>query len=198
MILDVNAAKEAAMRAHKCADMLLEAMETIDARDKKIEMLMEIVDDKEKEITTIKSAINTDIKQEERIKRLDRKKIMESNSAMIDFDHTKHHSNDRYRFITRLETQLLEVNDMSNVGNEELREEIRRLNEEITRLEKEIDKSNEYRKASIEVMAEILKERDDRMNDRNRKQDSKDMMITVSQVFKNTDSMKVKSDEQRI
>jgi uncharacterized membrane protein YccC len=87
---------------------------------------------------------------------------------------------------------------MSNVGNEELREEIRRLNEEITRLEKEIDKSNEYRKASIEVMAEILKERDDRMNDRNRKQDSKDMMITVSQVFKNTDSMKVKSDEQRI
>ena len=108
MILDVNAAKEAAMRAHKCADMLLEAMETIDARDKKIEMLMEIVDDKEKEITTIKSAINTDIKQEERIKRLDRKKIMESNSAMIDFDHTKHHSNDRYRFITRLETQLLE------------------------------------------------------------------------------------------
>jgi len=117
MILDVNAAKEAAMRAHKCADMLLEAMETIDARDKKIEMLMEIVDDKEKEITTIKSAINTDIKQEE------------------------------------------------------LREEIRRLNEEITRLEKEIDKSNEYRKASIEVMAEILKERDDRMNDRNRKQD---------------------------
>lgn len=144
MILDVNAAKEAAMRAHKCADMLLEAMETIDARDKKIEMLMEIVDDKEKEITTIKSAINTDIKQEE------------------------------------------------------LREEIRRLNEEITRLEKEIDKSNECRKASIEVMAEILKERDDRMNDRNRKQDSKDMMITVSQVFKNTDSMKVKSDEQRI
>ncbi|MDD3045840.1 MAG: DUF1192 family protein [Candidatus Delongbacteria bacterium] len=167
MILDVNAAKEAAMRAHKCADMLLEAMETIDARDKKIEMLMEIVDDKEKEITTIKSAINTDIKQGERIKRLDRKK----------------HS---------------DVNDMSNVGNEELREEIRRLNEEITRLEKEIDKSNEYRKASIEVMAEILKERDDGMNDRNRKQDSKDMMITVSQVFKNTDSMKVKSDEQRI
>jgi|GEM_PF-4866017 hypothetical protein len=77
-------------------------------------------------------------------------------------------------------------------------EEIQRLKEEITRLEKEIDKADEYRKASIEVIAEILKERDAIMKDRNRKQDLKGVMIAVSQVFKNTDSMEVKSDEQCI
>ena len=55
-------------------------------------------------------------------------------------------------------------------------EEIQRLKEEITRLEKEIDKADEYRKASIEVIAEILKERDAIMKDRNGKQYFEDMM----------------------
>jgi len=109
MILDVNAAKETAIRAHNYAwDMLTEAMEMIEEKDRKIKALSEIVYDKEKEIETIKSAINTDITNEEHIERLNRKKIMESNDVGIDFDPTKYNQNGRYRFIVRLETQLLE------------------------------------------------------------------------------------------
>ena len=44
---------------------------------------------------------------------------------------------------------------------------------------KEMDREHEYRKASIKVITELVRERDARMKDRNRAKDAKQMIDAV-------------------